>query len=226
VTAVEILQSALRRWPIVLSGLLLTLVAGYQAMHARGDYETAADIVFFGPHGPKNANAWLPDEGVINVASVIGTAMNGPEVRNELRAAGVRDRYELVLHNSGNQFVPIYNEPVLDMSVAGADPASVRQSTLLIVARVRSELEQRQRSLGAAERTWVTIQLTPDDPAVVHGTGSPARALFASLFLGSVLTLLTAATVDTAIRRRRSTQGDPGRTSEERPPAVASLPSR
>jgi hypothetical protein len=223
VTVAEVFQLARRRWPVVLVGLLFTLVGAYQAIHAPGDYETSAGVYFQAPKGPYNANPYLPDDGgsVTTVASLVATAMNGQVIREELRAAGVRDRYDLELHNSGNQFVQIYNRPVLDLSVVGADPESVRRSTQLIVDRVRSELADRQQAVRAAPANWVTLQLTPADPPVVHGQGSRARALLATVLLGTILTMLAAGTVDVAIRRRhagdRVPYGDP---------ALAIFPSR
>ena len=173
----DLLKALRRRWYVMLAGILLTLVGGYQLVSARGEYVSAVGIYFLRPASVNNANRYLVDNDVISVTEVIGVAMDSAPVRAELRDAGVRDRYTIEIFNAGNQFVVIHDRALLDLSVRGATEASVRRSMGLVIDRVDAELRRSQINAGAPEKTWVVTQLTPTDPVVVHGRGSGMRAL-------------------------------------------------
>ena len=78
----------------------------------------------------------------------------------------------------------------------------VQKSLGLLVERATDELEDRQRAAGAAEDNWITAQLIPAQPRVVHGPGSPVRAVAAAMLVGVAATLTLSMLVDEAVRRR------------------------
>jgi hypothetical protein len=202
VTAAELLRIAVRRWPVVLAGALITLLGGYHVLSTRGEYVTAVGIYFLGPQSANNANRYLADDDVISVAELVGVAVNGKTARAEMQAQGLRDHYTLQLFNAGNQFVAIHDRAVLDLSVRGKDETSVRRSLQLVLDRVDRELQRQQQEVGASPKSWVTTSRTPADPPIVHGMGSGLRALAAILALGAALTLTAAVVVDNVLRRR------------------------
>jgi len=71
-------------------------------------------------------------------------------------------------------------------------------------------LRERQREAGAAPRTWVTPQLTPAEPPVVLGRGSPTRAVAGVLLIGLIGTGIAVVAVDD-LRRRRADRRPAGR---------------
>jgi len=203
-------RAALRQRWVVVAGLILTLFSAYLAKTAPGEYVTSAGIYLLGPRSVNNGNAYVIDDSVTTVADVVVTAVDSREGRAELAASGVHDRYTLELFNAGDQFVPIYDRPLLQLSVVGSDPASVRRTVTLVHARVDAELRERQREAGAAQRTWVTTQLTPAEPPVVLGRGSPTRAVAGVLLIGLIGTGIAVVAVDD-LRRRRADRRPAGR---------------
>lgn len=201
-TTAGLLRVLARQRYLVLLGALLTLLGGYRAATSPGEYVTSAGVYFVAPQILNDGNAYVVDGAVVTVADIVVTAVNGRAVRAELRAAGVQEHYTLELYNAGSQFVVIYDRPLLQLSVRGADEQSVRRAVTLIRSRVDAELAQRQREVGAGPRTLVRTQLTPADPPVYHGTGSRPRALLGVLLLGGTITLTLAVLVDDARRRR------------------------
>jgi hypothetical protein len=201
-TASDLVRVAVRRWYVVLAGVLVTLLGGYHALSTRGEYTTSVGIYFLGPQSANNANRYLGNDDVISVAELVGVAVNSSTARAEMRAQGLRDHYTLDMFNAGSQFVVIHDRPVLDLSVRGKHEASVQRSLQIVLNRVDRELQRQQQEVGALPRAWVTTSLTPADPTIVHGMGSGTRALAAILALGGVLTLTVAVGVDRVLRRR------------------------
>jgi hypothetical protein len=201
-TFADLARAALRQRWIVVLGLLLTLAGGYLVKTAPGEYVTSAGIYLVAPRNVNNGNAYVVDDSVTTVADLVLTAVDSREARAELAAAGVRDRYTLELFNAGDQFVPIYDRPLLQLSVSGSDPQSVKRTVALVKARVDAELRLRQTQTHAAPRIWVRAQLTPADPPVVLGRGSPLRGVAAVLVIGIIGTGIAVVAVDDRRRRR------------------------
>jgi hypothetical protein len=209
-TVAGLARAAVRQRYVVVLGLLITLFGAYLVKTAPGEYVTSAGIYLLGPRSVNNGNAYVVDDSVTMVADVVVTAVDSKQARAELAAAGVQDRYTLELFNAGDQFVPIYDRPLLQLTVRGKDPASVRRTVALVHARVDTELGLRQKEAGADPRLWVTTQLTPAAPPVVHGRGSPIRGLAAMLLLGATGTVIAVLAVDD-LRRRRAGRRRAGR---------------
>ena len=200
-----LLLATVRRWYVTIVGLLLTGLVAFLGMHAPGDYESSAGLVFLAPRSTENPNGLIAGGNVISVAGVMSGVVRDSDVRAELRETGLVDQYTVKLHNSGNQWADNYDRPVLDITVWGSNPESVARSLQLLVTRVNAELLARQRAAGSARNNMITTQLTPAGPPVVHGSGSPMRAAVAALFGGVALTLTVVLLVDDALVRRRRT---------------------
>jgi hypothetical protein len=202
----QLIQAAGRRWYVTLAGLAVTVVLALHGSHVPGDWETSAGLVFLTPTSTENPNGYLTSGNAISTAGVISAIMNGSEVRDQLRTAGLVDQHTIVLHNSGNQWADNYDRPVLDIRVWGSDPNSVQRSLSLLVERASAELNDRQRATGAAENNWIRAQLVPAQPPVLHGPGSPPRAVATAILIGVTLTLGLAKVMDDAVRRWRHRQ--------------------
>jgi hypothetical protein len=236
-----LLLATVRRWYLTILGFVVTAVIALQGMHAPGDYESTAGLVFLAPRSTQNPNGYIAGGNVISVAGVMSAIVRSSAVRDELRSAGLVDQYTIKLHNAGNQWADNYDRPVLDIHVWGADPDSVARSMRLLVARVDQDLQDRQRAAGSAPNNLVTTQLTPALPPVLHGSGSPMRAVAAALLGGTITTLTLVLVLDDALvrRRRRAVAGaavragaaapdttEPERRPDTTPPAAAPGPGR
>jgi hypothetical protein len=209
VTLGGLLAAARRWWPLALVGLLLTGFTAHRAMHAPGRYESAASYVLLPPTSNARSNALLyPSANLITAAGVLSAAVADPAVTQDLRANGVVDPYTATMHNQGNQNADNFDRPVLDLFVSGPDPASVERSMASLVAGIDRELARRQVAMRVRPADRIRSDLTPRNPPVVHGTGSPLRAAAATTLLGLAITATLVIVLDDALRRRRRGAAD------------------
>ena len=198
-TAVELIRALLRRWYVVLLGVLLTAAVGATAAHERTVYYTHFEVVVLPPQEPPNPNTLRSGPyDLVPMAGVLVSAFNGGERPLQMSTSettiygeGMRRGHLVRLRNgSTSQWRPMFDRPVIDVQVVDPDPALVEQHARAITSKLRDILRDRQQALGVRPAARMTLEQSPADPVVEHVMGSRMRASGAVLLIGGWLTLL------------------------------------
>ncbi|WP_454851941.1 hypothetical protein [Promicromonospora soli] len=236
-TVWDLIRAALRRWPIVVGGAVLTLVAAYGTTLDDGVYWSRAQVVFLAPASTDYPNTLrTTSEDIIITAGVVAKAVAGPDAVTKyaspdatLVGEGVRDGWSLRLPDTGGQWATHFNQQVLYVEVVAATSAEVEERQTLLVGRVADELHRLQRGAGVAPVNEITVTVAPESTVVHHVQGSSIRGVGMAGVLGIGATCAVLILVEARGRRPvthdqvaapRPRQGGP------RPPASGPMTGR
>lgn len=210
-TAREFIRVLLRRWYVVLLGVVLTTVCGYLLVGREAIYYTRVEVVVLPPQERDDVNVLTAGPySLTEVASLLVTRYNDgnpPLAMNASDATisgqGVRSGEAVRLHNSGNQWVSVFDKPVIEVEVVDPDPRQVETASRKAVTALQRILDDYQQSYGIAATSQVTLRASPTDPLIRELRGNRSRTAAASLVLGGWATLVAAYVTDRASLRRR-----------------------
>jgi hypothetical protein len=210
----DLVRAALRRWPVVVAGAVVTLVAAYGTTLDDGVFWSRTQVVFLAPASTDYPNMLrTTSEDIIITAGVVAKAVAGPDAVTKyaspdasLVGEGVRDGWSLRLPDTGGQWAPHFNQQVLYVEVVAATPQEVKERQAVLIDRVAGELRSLQRGAGVAPVNSITVTVAPESMVVHHVDGSQIRSAGMTGALGAgatcaVLILLEA-------RERRSVTHD------------------
>lgn len=202
----------LRRWYVVLLGLLLLGGAAYYAIAVvPTNYQARAQYVLLlpaGSPGPGAINPYLNlNGGLTFAASLIASDIGTKAAIEELADAGFTSTYTIGLSTGAG--------PVLEVSASGTDPDDVLATRDAVLTRFDQELDELQAIPGIPSRQRIFSRTNAVDPVAEAVPGAKKKALLLIVALGGTLTLIAAFTVDGLLRRRSRT----ARTSAETQPA-------
>lgn len=202
------LQALLRRWYIVVAGLVLAGIAGYSAWtHITPQYERSASQVLMPGAGSlpsDKANPYLYLGGLLQAADVV------------VRVAGSNDVVaELLKQHPGAQVTvvrdPTSSGPVILTTVSASSDAVAKEVLDKVVAQTAAELDRLQTSENIDVKDRISVStLTVDQKPTLQqrkrlvATGGAAGGVLA-------LSLVVASVVDGLLRRRtrkRSAKAD------------------
>ena len=211
-TTREVLLRALRRWYVVMLGLVLTASAGYLLI-------TRMPVVY----SARTSVTVLPSES--NPLRADGTAINGMAVILALRAnggstpiktsspettlygEGLLDGSRVRIRDTGGQWATQIAEPVIYVEAIGATPEVVTTRVNRMVGSLKSDLDRLQRELGVDRSTAMFLRVSPDPPSAERITGNRTRVLAATALIGMALTAVALTPIDRMLiwlGRRRS----------------------
>lgn len=204
-----------RRWYLLLLGLLCTAIACMVVNGQPGVYFSRAEVVLLVPPGlgDRNTLTTTSSDAVV-LAGVVAKIINGAE--SEPRAAspevtivgrGVDDGYSLQLPDLGGQWAPSFPRQVLDVQVAGPDAEAVHERMQGLIERIDNELSTLQIDANVAPSERISAQSTPSQPSVVYLGGSRTRALAMTALVGLTMTLGAIAIIDRLIDRHGGPTG-------------------
>jgi hypothetical protein len=210
VTIWTLFSATRRQWPMAVVGVLATLAGMFWAASSPGAYYQHVRVVFLPPPMPHSVNRYehLYGEVVLaadRVARELGLDPRSPQpVSPEVTILeqGVRHGSIVRLPNSGGQWAYNYEDPVLDIEVAGGSRDEVARTTRELVTTIRERMSADQRAAAVPRALRIETMLSPAEPPVLYAHGSTGRALLAVLVLGVLLTLVAIVIAD---RWRRST---------------------
>lgn len=221
----ELLGALARRWPIVLLGAIVTVLAAWGVVSDEGAYLTRTEIVFLAPTSDANPNALrTQSEDVIVVAGLVAKRMTGagevtkfasPEVT--LIGLGARDGWMIRLQDTGGQWATNFASQRLVLDIVGPTEAAVRADQDELTRRVDEELLALQRERGVEPVNDIVAIVAPESTVIYHVGGSRVRALGMTALLGAGATLATVVVVEH--RRRRPAPG--GRVGAGTAPVLA-----
>lgn len=207
----------LRRWYVVVFGMVLTLLTLVQIHNDQGVYWARVRCVVLVPHSNPNPNP-LTERSPTAIAALAVMDVNHAPL--ELRASspdvqlyglGVDSGTWVMLENSGNQWAPSAANPYIAVQATGATSEEVVGRIQTAVRSLREALARRQTDANASSAEHATLDVTPGIPSVVQVMPSSTRALGATALSGAALTLAAVLVVDRAQGRRA-----PGRRRQRR----------
>lgn len=202
-------MSALRRrWKIVISGLLITAVAGLLALRILPPtYQATGSVVFIPPSvttdpssrtGVQGTNPFL-DFGspLAATAEVVSASVNSDASAKSLKARGASGTYQVALD-------PNSDAPLVSVEATARNAKSAIQTRDLVVAAVQRKLLEIQRSAGSPANQFVRAQTVTMSDTAPRVHGSLIRALAVIVIVGVVLSCGAALVVEGLRRGRQS----------------------
>jgi len=202
-----------RRWWLVLSGLVLTAIAaGTILLVFPVTYSAQGSLLFNLPETPTTATG---TEAIANpvfgsrsyVGDLVVTMMSAPEAGAEVAANGGTGTFTLVLGRG---------DAVLVSLTATGDTAEEALATWNAAAKEADvSLQRLQQAKGASADELVTITPLTTPTEATKDSGSRIRAAAALLVLGVAATILFTYAVESYSRYRKSTRGRLAEESDE-----------
>lgn len=211
-TSAQLLRAVVRRWYVVLVGLLAIAATCAVEARAQGVFWTQVDVVFLVPastHAPNTLEA--TSQSLISTAGIVAIRVNDGQRETALSSSsvslvgeGIYDGRSVRLPNSGGQWVDNFTRPVLDVQVSGPTHDGVVAELEATLADIQRELDVLQIQGGADQYNRISTQLAPTSAVIYLIAPQVRRAMAVTAILGSLLTLLTVAVVDRQLLRRRA----------------------
>jgi hypothetical protein len=210
VTPWDVLSAMRRRWYVVLSGAVATMLAALWVTSLPGVYHAQLDVVFMWPQGHQHANTFqYGSQSLIDTAGVVGAIVGGSASGAQpvsdtvtLVGEGITHGYSVRLPNAGGQWAINFTSPVLDVQASGSSPAEVQRTLATVVARINTVLHEQQADEGVPAELMIRTRLSPPTPQVLYGKGSRVRAIAATFLIGCGITAAAALATDRRLRTR------------------------
>ena len=125
----DFFSACLRRWPIVLVGVLCTGLAVFAGLSDKGVYYTRTQIVFLAPSSTYYPNSLATQsEDIVDTAGVVAKKVTGPVPVTKYASAdvtlvgiGIRDGWSLVVPDTGGQWGTNFQSQILNLEIVAPD---------------------------------------------------------------------------------------------------------
>lgn len=211
---VGVAASLLRRWYIVLVGLILTGGVAYLVLEmVPPTYEAAATVMLLPPEASmKEENPLLQLAGLDQPSSLVVSYLASDSAREEFAKRFPTAEYDVVLD-------PLSHSPLITFTMYDPNQTVVMDALRAAVDTVPTALSSLQDRVAAPESARLTsTPLTIDAKPKAYLTDT-LRALVAAAGGGIMLTLITAVGIDKLSGRR-------GRRGRRRDAGTASKPAK
>ena len=196
-----------RRWYVVASALVITVVVAFTVMQSVApSYRAEGSVLLYAPSaGDEEGEEVNPfrsfDSSTSVLAAVMIQVMNDPAVRNSVGLAGGRPDYEVGLASDGT--------PVIVMRGTDTDESVAIETVNLATDALQEELDRRQGDAGAPDEIRIrAIVLTDPDSADLL-VGDRIRAFIVVLAIGvaaSISSAFLAESLSQSSSRRRDSR--------------------
>jgi hypothetical protein len=190
-TALKIL---IRRYPVVLTGLMLTVLGVFQVGRMiEPTYEAKSTVLLLSP-GSSTTNPFNEFGANLEVtADAIMVVLQSPVGGEKLEAAGATGGFKLERTQG----------PLIDITASAPSERAATRTVEVVVAGLREELETRQASSPVEQHITVS-ELT--QPVAKPKLGSRIRAQAATLAVGLTATVAAGLAVDALMRQRQESK--------------------
>jgi hypothetical protein len=195
---IDSLQLLLRRWYVVVIGVVLVAAAAFGVLNVvPTEYEGSATVVFVIPVGPKDAlNPYLNlQQGQFAVASLIGSMVSTDEAQKKMAETHTSE------YTVGQ--APGSTVPQLLVTSKGKDAKDVVSTVNEVVREIESDLERIQTEVNAPAAQIIQARVFNMTQVAEPVRGAKVRAIAVVGVVGLALTLLVAFGLDRLLMRGR-----------------------
>ena len=249
-TVEDLFSSVLGRWPVMLAGVLLTLVVCVVTWRAPGVYWASTKVHLLVPATAQQPNQLAPDNSAaIPLAGLIQTEINRGNPPREATSPdvtlvdeGIYDGWSVLLPDTGGQWATNFEGSSLIVQASGPSAEVVQSRMYGLIAQITRLVAAREDAAHVPGAARVDFIMSPPVVAVQYSNGHRSRAVAIIMLLGVGLSLAACTFADrvAGTRRRRGEQtydgigdarvrdaagGDqdgPGREGVDAPPDVTS----
>lgn len=217
----------LRRWLVVLIGIVLTVgAAGYIYATTPPSYSAGARMLLLLPPNARGPDAvgspflYLPDGLNVIARLTVGTTTERP-FREAMAEEGLRSQITATVDPQS---------PTIVVVVEGLDPANVIATRDWAVERIQDNLLELQQAEGSPPSQIAHARVFGAEEVPIRDGSTWTRSVLAVVAAGGVVTLVAAFLVEYLMNRRRSRSAaepldDPGTNGDDDvEPADASRP--
>jgi hypothetical protein len=210
-----------RRWKISLPLLLLSIAATvFVAFTAKPDY-TMTSYVQFIP--AKIASTDNPNASLRNPWNQLGLNTLGQASIYATQDQGFLDQLKATKHTNNFTLTMTYPDPIVTVEVVGITPGDARDTTDLIVSRLRGAAESLQRGAGVGDADIIATQRLDRGQNLLPSRSKQKRAILAVAAAGVILTAGGTVGLDALMRyRRRKRLEAEGVATDEAPETTSS----
>jgi hypothetical protein len=195
----DLFASLLRRWYLVLVGLLVTSLAGGLVHHSVAPrYEAQASVVLVPPNtiAPTAANPLLYLGSLTQALQVLVRSLDSDETQQTIRARNPGATFSVVQDTTTSG-------PILLVVAQAADAGGALAELKTVLGAVGTQLRGVQHDLAVTTKNRIgRLDLSVDSTATPL-TKARTRAVLSVGALGALLTLLLTGAADSVILRRR-----------------------
>ncbi|MFO6451571.1 MULTISPECIES: hypothetical protein [unclassified Aeromicrobium] len=196
---VEVVRTVLRRWYVVVAGLLLTGVLGYVAYTSTPPvYEASGTVLLLPPEdqvsGEGIENPFLQLNNLDVPTSLVVARLNGDEVREQIVAEQPNALYEVSTD-------PTMRGPVVLVQVSAQSAKATIDTLELVLAAAPQALADLQRQQDVPKGDSITSMQLAADLDATPVTRATTRALVAAVAVGLAITAGATAGIDALARR-------------------------
>lgn len=196
---VEVVRTVLRRWYVVVAGLLLTGVLGYVAYTSTPPvYEASGTVLLLPPEdqvsGEGIQNPFLQLNNLDVPTSLVVARLNGDEVREQIVAEQPNALYEVSTD-------PTMRGPVVLVQVSAQSAKATIDTLELVLAAAPQALADLQRQQDVPKGDSITSMQLAADLDATPVTRATTRALVAAVAVGLAITAGATAGIDALARR-------------------------
>jgi len=190
-----------RRWKVALPLLLLAIGATVLvALTAKPDYKMTSYVQLV---PAKVATGDNPTAATLrNPWNQLGLNTLGQACIYATQDQGFLDSLKATDHTDNFTLTMTYPNPIVTVEVVGTSPSDARETTDLVIDRLRSTAESLQRSAGAGQADIIATQRLDRGQNLVPSNSKVKRAIFAVAAAGLLLTAGGTIGLDAIFRRR------------------------
>ncbi|MDQ4110811.1 MAG: hypothetical protein M3306_06890 [Actinomycetota bacterium] len=209
-TALELVRLLLRRWYVVAVCALMTVGGSLVLLDRPPVYFTQFEVVLLPPKESVNPNTLREDPyGMVPMAGLLVEEynqgrhpLNMSTTETTLYGEGLDQGVRVRMRNVGNQWLPVYNHPVIDVQVVDPDAARVEEEAARIARNLDKILDRRQDELGVRQVSRMSTEMAPEDVVVQEVRGSRGRTAGGLALLGGSLTVVAVIWLERLSRAR------------------------
>ncbi|MBA4608138.1 hypothetical protein H1W00_06575 [Aeromicrobium sp. Marseille-Q0843] len=199
---VEVIKTVLRRWYVVVAGLLLTGVLGYAAYSSTPPvYEASGTVLLLPPEdqvsGEGIKNPFLQLNNLDVPTSLVVARLNGDEVREQILEQQPGALYEVTTD-------PTMRGPVVLVQVSAQSAKATVDTLEAVLAAAPTALTDLQAQQDVPKGDSITSMQLAADLEATAVTRATTRAVVAAVAVGLALTAGATAGIDAIARRRRA----------------------
>jgi hypothetical protein len=187
---------ALRRHPVVvLVVVALTGATAWRIDTAAPVYRSEVTVALVNQDANGNSYSSF-SANLLVVAHITGEQMNDGTTRDRVVAAGGARDYRVSMINRGNDEVPLYDQPYLDVYYDSPSPARATATIRATLSVLGATLRERQLTAGASGQALVGFRTVSGDEQPTLISPGPKRSLAAVLLIGLILMIFITRVAD------------------------------